>query len=48
MWFMINGMIVPGSSYWTIAFGKGKGEVAGGRGGHDYGQAIRRKHRLAL
>ena len=21
MWFMINGMIVPGSSYWNIAFG---------------------------
>lgn len=28
MWFMINGMIVPGSSYWTIAFGGGKGDVA--------------------
>lgn len=28
MWFMINGMIVPGSSYWTIAFGKEKGEAA--------------------
>ncbi len=27
MWFMINDMVVPGSSYWTIAFGKGKGEV---------------------
>jgi len=29
MWYMINGMIVPGSSYWNIAFGRGKGEVLG-------------------
>ena len=27
MWFMINGMIVPGSTYWNIAFGKEKGDV---------------------
>ena len=27
MWYMINGMIVPGSSYWNIAFGREKGEV---------------------
>ena len=27
MWYMINGMIVPGSSYWNIAFGRGKDEV---------------------
>lgn len=27
MWFMINGMTVPGSSYWNIAFGREKGEV---------------------
>jgi multimeric flavodoxin WrbA len=28
MWFMINGMIVPGSSYWNIAFGsREKGDV---------------------
>jgi len=27
MWYMINGMIVPGSSYWNIAFGRGKGEA---------------------
>jgi len=27
--FMINGMIVPGSSYWNIAFGREKGEVLG-------------------
>ncbi|MBD3393345.1 MAG: flavodoxin family protein [Chitinivibrionales bacterium] len=28
-WFTINDMIVPGSSYWNIAFGKGPGDVAG-------------------
>ena len=27
MWFMINGMVVPGSTYWNIAFGKKKGDV---------------------
>jgi multimeric flavodoxin WrbA len=27
MWFMINDMIVPGSSYWNIAFGREVGEV---------------------
>jgi multimeric flavodoxin WrbA len=27
-WFMINDMIVPGSSYWNIAFGLQPGEVA--------------------
>ncbi len=26
-WFNILGMIVPGSSYWTVAFGREKGEV---------------------
>ena len=26
--FMITGMIVPGSTYWNIAFGREKGEVA--------------------
>ena len=26
--FMISGMIVPGSTYWNIAFGRGKGDVA--------------------
>ena len=25
--FFITGMIVPGTTYWTIAFGRGKGEV---------------------
>ena len=25
--YMISDMIVPGSSYWNVAFGKGKGEV---------------------
>jgi len=27
MWYMINGFVVPGSSYWTIAFGQQKGDV---------------------
>ena len=27
LWFMINGMVVPGSSYWNIAFGRDIGEV---------------------
>jgi len=27
LWFMINGMIVPGSTYWNIAFGSKIGEV---------------------
>lgn len=26
--FMITGMIVPGSTYWSVAFGREKGEVA--------------------
>jgi multimeric flavodoxin WrbA len=26
-WFTINDMVVPGSSYWNIAFGKGPGDV---------------------
>ena len=25
--FMITGMIVPGSTYWNIAFGREKGDV---------------------
>ncbi len=27
-WFMINDMIVPGSTYWNIAFGRQVGDVA--------------------
>jgi multimeric flavodoxin WrbA len=27
MWFMINGLIVPGSTYWNVAFGREKGEA---------------------
>lgn len=27
-WYMINDMVVPGSSYWNIAFGRQIGEVA--------------------
>jgi multimeric flavodoxin WrbA len=26
-WFMINDMVVPGSTYWNIGFGREKGEV---------------------
>jgi len=28
-WFQILGLVVPGSSYWSVAFGKDKGEVTG-------------------
>ena len=28
LWFYIVGMIVPGSSYWNIGFGRDKGEVS--------------------
>jgi multimeric flavodoxin WrbA len=28
MWFLINGMIVPGSSYWNVGQGRTEGEVA--------------------
>jgi multimeric flavodoxin WrbA len=31
--FIINDMIVPGSSYWNVAFGRAPGEVAGDREG---------------
>jgi multimeric flavodoxin WrbA len=27
-WFIINEMIVPGSSYWNVAFGAARGEVS--------------------
>ena len=27
-WFQLLGMVVPGSSYWNIAFGRGPGEVS--------------------
>ncbi len=32
-WFMINDMIVAGSSYWNIAFGAARGEVSEDREG---------------
>ncbi|MFQ5826049.1 MAG: flavodoxin family protein [Dehalococcoidia bacterium] len=28
-WFHILGLVVPGSSYWNIAFGRDRGEVSG-------------------
>jgi multimeric flavodoxin WrbA len=34
-WFSILDMVVPGSSYWTIAFGREKGEVVSDREGMD-------------
>ena len=27
-WFQVLGMVVPGSTYWNIAFGKNRGEVS--------------------
>jgi multimeric flavodoxin WrbA len=27
MWFLINGMVVPGSGYWNIGQAKGEGEI---------------------
>jgi multimeric flavodoxin WrbA len=33
--FLINEMVVPGSTYWNIAFGRKKGEVADDREGMD-------------
>lgn len=27
-WFQVLGLVVPGSTYWNVAFGKEKGEVA--------------------
>ena len=29
LWFQILGFVVPGSSYWNVAFGRKKGEVTG-------------------
>ncbi len=28
MWFLINGMVVPGSSYWNVGHGLKEGEIA--------------------
>lgn len=33
MWYMISDMIVPGSSYWNVAFGREPGEVQNDREG---------------
>jgi multimeric flavodoxin WrbA len=27
MWFLINGMVVPGSSYWNVGQGRAEGEI---------------------
>jgi len=29
MWFLINGMVVPGSTYWNVGHGLREGEIAG-------------------
>ena len=29
LWYQILGMVVPGSTYWNVAFGREKGEVSG-------------------
>jgi len=34
-WFTINDMIVPGSTYWNVAFGRAIGEVADDKEGID-------------
>ncbi len=45
-WFQILGMVVPGSSYWNIAFGRQKGEVTsddeGMKTAWNFGKAIAR------
>jgi multimeric flavodoxin WrbA len=33
LWFHINGFMMPGSTYWNIAFGREKGEVEGDKEG---------------
>ena len=32
-WFQILGLVVPGSTYWNIAFGRDKGDVANDKEG---------------
>jgi multimeric flavodoxin WrbA len=43
-WFAYNGMIVPGSTYWNVAFGREKGDVLKDERGMatawDFGQAM--------
>jgi multimeric flavodoxin WrbA len=41
--FLISGMIVPGASYWTIAYGKEKGEVLKDKEGVETAQEIGKK-----
>jgi len=42
--FFITGMVIPGATYWTIAFGKDKGEAAGDEEGmstaRDFGKRV--------
>ncbi len=41
--FLINGMIVPGVSYWTVAYGRDKGEVLNDKEGVDTARELGRK-----
>jgi multimeric flavodoxin WrbA len=41
--FYITGMIIPGTTYWTIAFGKDKGEVSGDEEGMNTARNLGRK-----
>jgi multimeric flavodoxin WrbA len=41
--FLINGMIVPGVSYWTVAYGRDKGEVLNDKEGVDTAIELGRK-----
>jgi len=41
--FMISGMIVPGSTYWNIAFGREKGEVTKDKEGIETAKTFGRK-----
>jgi multimeric flavodoxin WrbA len=41
--FLINGMIVPGVSYWTVAYGREKGEVMNDKEGVETARELGRK-----
>jgi multimeric flavodoxin WrbA len=41
--FYISGMIIPGTTYWTVAFGREKGEVAGDEEGMETARNLGKK-----
>jgi multimeric flavodoxin WrbA len=43
LFFLINGMIVPGVSYWTVAYGREKGEVMNDKEGVETARELGRK-----